>query len=63
MHISTAVSILLWLQNLPTTSAAPASANAAIELVTLEVHKHSHLPSDLQSDAAEIIDYRVPGTT
>lgn len=60
MHISIVVLILIWLYDLPTSSAAPANPKANLSF--LQVHRHTELSSDLQPNAAEIVDYLIPGT-
>lgn len=63
MLLSTAIFFLLWLQTQHMCSAATALVNKTAASLTLQFHTHPTLSSDLRPDAAQVIDYPIPGTT
>ncbi len=63
MHISIAILTALWLQSPKTGSAAPVPANTTTKSDGLQAHRLPQLSSDLRLDAAEMVDYPVPGMT
>ena len=63
MLLSTAIFFLLSLQTQHMCSAATALVNTTAASLTLQRHTRPKLSSSLQPDAAQVIDYPVPGTT
>ena len=63
MLLTIAIRFLVWLQTQHVCSAATALINTTAASLTLQRHTHPEPSSNLGPDAAQIVDYRVPGTT
>ena len=63
MHTPTMILVLLWLQTRTLGSAASVPIKGDTGTTTLRAGSHVQLSSHIRPDAAEVVDYPIPGTS